>query len=540
VEPPLSRRPSLHPIARALTALQTEDTPEARVFLQARLAFFLKLISALSGGFFALGLTITAVAFPEQLEGHLSHPATISHVTATIVMLSMWLYVGGPPRSSRALDVVDALGVSLLGLEYAFMTTGRHDGEQAELVPLLAVGWTLVARAALVPSPALRTAVLGIAASAPLIFFTYFTADDAPVMRSVYAGFWTTTAVVTTTVVSRTIYGLRRQVRQAMKVGQYTLVESIGEGGMGVVYRAEHALLRRPTAIKLLPPDKAGAAHIARFEREVQVTSRLTHPNTVAIYDFGRTPEGVFYYAMEYLDGLTLEHLVKAHGPLPPARAIHLVTQICGALREAHASDVVHRDVKPANVIVTVRGGVPDVVKVLDFGLVKVASEGSTDISGSNVITGTPLYMAPEAIADPDSIDARADIYAVGATLFFLLTGSTVFSGKTLIEICSKHLHEAPVAPSERAGQPFPPELDALVLRCLSKAADDRPRSVADVAQALGTVDAEPWTTTMAEVWWNEHGTELKTRVRAERAVVASAPRTMTVDLARDGRQQNA
>ncbi|NUO48332.1 MAG: serine/threonine protein kinase, partial [Polyangiaceae bacterium] len=271
-------------------------------------------------------------------------------------MLVMWVYVGSAPRPGRALDAVDAIGITVLGFAFAMMATGKHDGEQAELVPLLAVGWTLVARAALVPSHAVRTAVLGFTATTPLIVMTYVIADQAPVMRAIYASFWTSTAIITTTVISRIIYGLVRQVRQAMKVGQYTLVESIGAGGMGVVYRADHALLRRPTAIKLLAADKAGVTDIARFEREVQVTSRLTHPNTVAIYDFGRTPEGVFYYAMEYLEGLTLEHLVKASGPLPPARAIHLVSQVCGALHEAHVSGVVDRDVKPANVIVTTRG----------------------------------------------------------------------------------------------------------------------------------------------------------------------------------------
>ncbi len=533
--PPPSLRTSLNPIARALTALQTEDTAEARAFLQKRLALFLKLISALSGGFFALGLAITVGVFPGHLDKHLSHPATIAHVSSTMAMFAMWLYVGSAPRSGRALDVVDALGLTVLGVSFAFMMTGTHEGEQPEQVALQAVGWTLVARAALVPSHAVRTAALGVAATTPLIVMTYLIVDDDPVMRAIYASFWTTTAIVTTTVISRIIYGLQRQVRQAMKVGQYTLVESIGAGGMGVVYRADHALLRRPTAIKLLAPERAGVTDVARFEREVQVTSRLTHPNTVAIYDFGRTPDGVFYYAMEYLEGLSLEHLVKAGGPLPPARAIHLVTQICGALHEAHESGVVHRDVKPANVIVTTRGCVHDVAKVLDFGLVKLAGQGAADLSGANVITGTPLYMAPEAIVDPNSIDARADIYAVGATLFYLLTGSTVFTGRTLIEICSKHLHETPVAPSERVGRALPDALDALVLRCLAKSPEDRPQTVADLADALAAIEIEPWTPSMAKAWWDEHGDELQKRVRTERpeAGSLSSPRTMTVDLAR-------
>ncbi len=532
----LSHKSSQNRIMRALTALQTEDTAEAREFLQARLSLFLKLVSILSGGFFALGLLITAVAFPEHVDENLSHPSTLAHLIVTMAMMALWLLVGHKSRAVRTLDMVDAAGIVLMGVGFAFMTTGPHEGHQAELVALLALGWTLVARAALVPSHAVRTAVLGGAANVPLIAMTYVTAGThAPVMRAVYAGFWMVVAVVTTTVISRIIYGLQRQIRQAMKVGQYTLVESIGEGGMGVVFRADHALLRRPTAIKLLAPDKAGVREIARFEREVQVTSRLTHPNTVAIYDFGRTPEGLFYYAMEYLDGVTLEHLVAAEGPLPFPRVVHLLSQVCGALKEAHDSGVVHRDVKPSNIIVTVRGGVPDVVKVVDFGLVKVTDPGAPDLSGANVVTGTPLYMAPEAIVSPDSIDARADIYAVGATLFFLLTGSNVFSGTTLIEICSKHLHETPDAPSKRLGKALPHGLDDLVLRCLAKNPEERPRSIGDVARALAALDVSPWSTAMAEAWWSEHGARILRRRRdgRSRAQSKAGPRTMTIDLAR-------
>ncbi len=535
MSPPTTRRAASNPIARALSPLRSEDSPESREFLQARLRLFLKLVSILSGGFFALGLLITVVAFPEYVGQNLSHPSTIAHVAVTIAMMSMWLFVGTKPRSVRALDLVDALGTIVLGVGFALMTMGQHGARHGEFVALLAVGWTLVARAALVPCHALRTGALGTLAMSPLIVLTYAVAEDHAVMRAVYVGFWTIVAVVTTTVISRIIYGLQRQIREAMKVGQYTLVESIGEGGMGVVFRADHALLRRPTAIKLLAPDKAGVRDIARFEREVQVTSRLTHPNTVAIYDFGRTPDGLFYYAMEYLEGLTLEHMVNALGPLPPSRVVHLITQVCGALREAHDSGVVHRDVKPSNIIVTMRGGVPDVVKVLDFGLVKIADQSAPELSGENAVTGTPLYMAPEALVAPDSIDARADTYAVGATMFFLLTGTTVFRGKTLIEICSQHIHEPPVAPSQRLGQPLPDGLDALVLRCLAKAPGDRPASVSDVARALVALDVPAWSAAEAETWWREHGSAIVREVRATRlrAPGPSVPPTVTIGLGR-------
>src|SRR4029079_4450667 len=202
----------------------------------------------------------------------------------------------------------------------------------------------------------------------------------------------------------------------AKQLGQYALEDKIGAGGMGSVYKARHAMLRRPTAVKLLDADKMTPAAVSRFEREVQLTSALSHPNTVAIYDYGHTPDGIFYYAMEYLDGMNLDELVRCFGPVPEARAVHILRQVCGALAEAHAQNLVHRDIKPANIFLTIRGGLRDFVKVLDFGLVK-ALEGaeSGNVASANVVTGTPLYLSPEAVNEPDKVDARADVYAIGA-----------------------------------------------------------------------------------------------------------------------------
>ena len=231
-------------------------------------------------------------------------------------------------------------------------------------------------------------------------------------------------------------------------VGAYTLEEKVGEGGMGVVYKASHALLRRPAAIKFLASDRAGEHAVERFEREVQVTSRLTHPNTISIYDFGRTPDGAFYYAMEYVDGLDLQTLVERHGPQPPARVAHLLAQLAGALAEAHAAGLIHRDIKPANVMVCERGGMLDVVKVLDFGLVKEMDARSDGTGADNGrIVGTPLYLAPEALTAPESLDARSDLYALGALGYFLLSGSAPFSGTNVVDVCRQHLHSDP-APS--------------------------------------------------------------------------------------------
>ncbi len=284
-------------------------------------------------------------------------------------------------------------------------------------------------------------------------------------------------------------------------LGAYRLDEKIGEGGMGVVYKASHALLQRPAAVKLLSPERAGERDRKRFEREVQLTSKLTHPNTISIYDFGRTPAGTFYYAMEYVDGCDLQTLVEQHGPQDPARVAHLLAQLTGALLEAHRVGLIHRDVKPANVMLCERGGIADVVKVLDFGLIKELDRTDAADGDEHCVVGTPLYLAPEALVSPESVDARSDLYAVGAVGYFLLTGTTPFTGASLLEVCEQHLHSTPEAPSSRLGAPIPHELEALILACLAKDPNDRPQSAAAVQSALVELAAR-WTPTNAAAWW--------------------------------------
>ncbi len=253
--------------------------------------------------------------------------------------------------------------------------------------------------------------------------------------------------------IARQQRALQTATLTAKQLGQYALEDKLGAGGMGTVYKARHAMLRRPTAVKLLDLDKISETALARFEREVQLTSGLSHPNTVAIFDYGRTDDGIFYYAMEYLEGLNLDDLVKKYGPLGEARTLHILRQLCGSLAEAHAAGLVHRDIKPANIFLTRRGGLCDFVKVLDFGLVK-ARDGvdQAGVTSPNALMGTPLYLSPEGVTAPDEVDARADVYAVGAVAYFLLTGTPVFDGATLMEICLKHTNEPPQPPSARLG----------------------------------------------------------------------------------------
>jgi serine/threonine-protein kinase len=310
-------------------------------------------------------------------------------------------------------------------------------------------------------------------------------------------------------VAAHTIFGLRQKVRKATELGQYTLLRRIGEGGMGVVWEARHAFLRRRTAIKLLPAERAGEDAIARFEREVQLTSALTHPNTIAIYDYGRSAEGVFYYAMEFLDGIDVQALVERDGPQPAGIVAHVLGQVCDALSEAHSRGLIHRDVKPANVFLCERGGIPLVAKVLDFGLVKQLETTSlpTSLSVAHAVLGTPLYMAPEALTDPEGIDARADLYAVGALGYFMLTGTPVFEAGTSIEVFAHHLHTRPVPPSERLRAPVPEDLEALVLACLEKERDRRPPSAAGVSFRLAATGAgRAFTRDAARAAWARYG----------------------------------
>lgn len=325
------------------------------------------------------------------------------------------------------------------------------------------------------------------------------------------AAVWWMLYTALATGITHVIYGLRRQVRDVKKLGEYTLEEKIGEGGMGVVYRAHHGMLRRPTAIKLLKAGKSNEAAIERFAREVRLTARLTHPNTVTIYDYGRTPEGLFYYAMELLEGADLREVVAVDGPQAPGRVVKVLSEVASALTEAHGVGLIHRDIKPANIILSFQGGMPDVAKVVDFGLVKELDRegiGESELAKDHAITGTPQYMAPESITTPDQVDARSDLYALGAVGYFLLTGTHVFSAMTIVEICADHLHTEPEPPSARLGPSapaIPADLEALILECLQKDPTDRPQTAAALSLRLQELSsAGSWKRTDASAWWDE------------------------------------
>lgn len=314
---------------------------------------------------------------------------------------------------------------------------------------------------------------------------------------------------------ARVVYHLGTEVKRARELGSYFLEEKLGEGGMGEVWRARHRLLARPAAIKLIRPALAEGGRpglseeaIRRFEREAQVIASLRSPHTVELFDFGRAADGAFYYVMELLDGLDAEALVRRWGPLPPERTIHLLRQVCHSLSEAHARGLVHRDVKPANLVLCRYGEEVDFAKVLDFGIVRAARDPEAppaDHTQENAIPGTPAYLAPEQALGA-AVDGRADLYALGCVAYWMLTGQRVFSAETPLELILLHAKEAPVPPSQRSAQAIPPALESLVLACLAKDPAQRPQTARELSQRLGAIEtATAWTQERARDWWAKH-----------------------------------
>jgi hypothetical protein len=502
-------------VARALPTGTTEPEP-ARAFLQNRIGLWASWVFALSFGFYLINL----LTFPlirgttARFVDPMLETGSLDHLAASLVFGGVWLRCRRGAMSMRMLRWLDTgtliVGCTLFAVMSAYLSqvSASSAGLGPEIGPytgLLACANTILARAITVPSTPRRTLVGGILAATPLVVAT-IGVSEGWLAVTLNIATWCAVSIAVATVGSHVIFGLRTEAARARRLGQYTLEHKIGAGGMGVVYRARHAMLRRPTAIKLLPADRAGELSVERFEREVQMTAQLSHPNTVAIYDYGRTPDGLFYYAMEYLDGINLEDLVIRFGAQPPGRVVAILDQVCGSLVEAHERGLVHRDIKPANIILSERGGEPDVAKVVDFGLVQALapSDQDTMITANQMLTGTPLYMSPEALLTPGSSDPRGDLYALGAVAYYLLSGHPVFDDASFAEIISHHLRSDPVAPSVRMGRPVPSDLEALIMRCLRKSPSERPQSARALREALnGCRMVPPWTSDDAASWWH-------------------------------------
>jgi serine/threonine-protein kinase len=325
-------------------------------------------------------------------------------------------------------------------------------------------------------------------------------------------------AVVVGTIGVETIGTLRREAFTAKQLGQYRLKQKLGAGGMGEVYLAEHQMLKRPCAVKLIRPEKAGDPKmLARFEREVRATAKLSHWNSIDIYDYGHTADGTFYYLMEYLPGHNVNEVVEQYGTMPAGRVVFLMEQICGALAEAHGVGLVHRDIKPANIFCAYRGGVFDVAKLLDFGLAKPLSENrDANLTQEGAITGSPLFMSPEQATGSDTVDARSDIYSLGAVMYYMLTGQPPFAYENPFKAMVAHASEA-VVPPRQLNVEVPEGLEEVVLRCLEKEPEDRFQDVLMLQRALRDVElTDNWTSEAAANWWRCNGCPVRKKMAAE------------------------
>jgi eukaryotic-like serine/threonine-protein kinase len=446
-------------------------------------------------------------------------PATIS-IGAALLLAAASRSSGVTSRQVLTLG----LGFEVIG-SYG-IAAARYLDPNPQAASMPSVSWVAVwilLFATAIPSPPRRAlaAALASATAVPVVTAIAIARGDAsapgsPLTYALRILVPYAVVAVLAYVAARVVYRLGAELTHARELGSYRLVERLGQGGMGEVWRAEHQLLVRPAAIKLIrgtderrTPEEWRELR-ARFEREAQVTSTLRSPHTIQLYDFGVTEDGAFYYVMELLDGFDLQALVERFGPVPVDRAIHFLTQICDSLAEAHHFGLVHRDIKPANVYVCRYGRAVDFIKVLDFGLAKPVDpdRGTTEVSltGTHAARGTPAFMSPEQALGARSLDARADLYALGCLAYWLVTGKPVFQGQTPLETIVKHVQTPPEPPSRQTDLPIPAGFDDLVLACLAKNRDDRPADASDVACRLRRLaDGGAWTDPRARAWWNEH-----------------------------------
>jgi eukaryotic-like serine/threonine-protein kinase len=388
----------------------------------------------------------------------------------------------------------------------------RHVSELSILARQPSIIWmaVIVAYGTFIPNTGRRCAVVTcLMALSPVVTVTAAGVMSPVPSRSLFVfvsemAMWLGVAVAFAVYGSQKITLLRQEALAARNLGQYQLKQRLGQGGMGEVYLAEHMLLRRPCAVKVIRPDQAGDPQVLqRFLREVQITSTLTHPNTVQVFDYGQANDGTVFYAMEYLTGPTLEEIVRAHGPMGGNRTIFVLRQLCGALTEAHLAGLIHRDIKPGNVILCSRGGLHDVAKLLDFGLARIQAldPGSAGMTAPGMIFGTPAFMSPEQAAGRSLLDARSDIYSLGALAYFLVNGQPPFVRDTIVQVLAAHLNDAPRSLRPRCS--VSEQFEGIVLRCLAKDPALRFSTVVELEHALAACpETGGWTTADAAEWW--------------------------------------
>jgi serine/threonine-protein kinase len=500
----------------------------------------LGILSLVAGGLWVIGTVLGHLAVRSMSHGdpqwlRVGTPEAIAALSVAL-SVSLFFYTRRRQRDPRMLMDLGQVYLVLTSLALGLMFHWEPMPSYMQpIAPEISwIGAVVLMFAAIVPSTRVKTLITGVISVSmnPIAMlisrargtWNFESPTDALLMH--YPDYLLVGVAV---VISHIVTTLGQQVAKAREMGSYQLGELIGRGGMGEVYKATHRMLARPAAIKLIRPETVGAGDpaaaelaVTRFRREAQVAANLRSPHTVELYDFGVTDDQTLYFVMELLDGMDLDTLVRQHGPLPAGRVVHVLTQACASLDEAHVRGLVHRDIKPANIHVGRLGLVCDFVKVLDFGLVKPIADRSLEqtlATQAGLVVGTPGYMAPEMVLS-DTVDGRADLYALGCVAYYLLTGQQVFDGDTPMKIMAKHLQEPPIPPSQRAQIAVPPTLEHVVLACLAKKPEDRPRSAAELARLLAAADVEPWTSEQAAEWW--------ATVKAVKGPSESTDRTVT------------
>jgi serine/threonine-protein kinase len=510
---------------------------QATAYLQRRLLILARVITVAAASLYVVfrALNLLWMRPYEEWSDCFLIPSTVVHLASVVLAGVFWYMLRRRSYGEKTLRVIDALLLYLTAGTCVAIYALEYMHGIASMEAILSV--FLVARAVVVPSSARCTILLSLPApigmlAVQLAHGAYYPIEDVAVTGPEFAiGIVVVGQVVLLlavgieAVASAVNFSLRIEAAEARRLGQYRLEERIGSGSMGEVYRATHAMLRRPTAIKLLRSEQDGEETIARFEREVRMTSRLSHPNTVLVYDYGRTDDGRFYYAMEYLDGADLKEIVGTTGPMPASRVIWILQQACASLAEAHLQGLVHRDIKPGNLVLCARGGAEDILKVVDFGLVKDIRQTDASLTQLGNLCGTPETMAPEVLSGAE-VSASADLYALSVVGYYLLTGVPAFEAKTIPEFIAAHLGDEPRALVDRDAS-IPDDLAAVIHAGLAKSPQGRPASAAEYRRRLlACAAAHDWTQDDAVAWWEEYRREhlSTTTLRREELDPASSP----------------
>ncbi len=503
-------------------------------------------MSLLAAVLWVLGTVGDRIALLAMTHGNRAwlHPQSTDIIAGISVAASLGLffYIRSGDRDPRFLLDLGLVYMVFTAAALGLMLHWVRVPKDWPVMPMISwIGVVVVMSAAIVPNSPMKTLIAGLIAVsmnplAMLIAKARGTWDFGSLSNVLVMHYADYLLVGVAVVISRVVTRLGQQVSKAREMGRYRLVALLGKGGMGEVWRARHHMLARDAAIKLIHPDmlsrKSGSDAVLvrrRFEQEAKTTASLRSPHTVELYDFGVTEDGVFYYAMELLDGIDLETLVRKFGPQPPARVVNILRQVCRSLADAHKSGLIHRDIKPTNIFLCRLGNEYDFVKVLDFGLVKVLDNNETRMTADGATTGTPAYMAPEMALGSSPVDGRTDLYGLGCVAYWLLTGSLVFEEKNAAAMMLAHLQQIPIAPSKRTGLTVPAGVERAILTCLAKNPAERPASADEFARLLDNCDGiGSWTPHDAERWWHTHMVEKVVNADDDPAPAYEGPNALT------------